>query len=138
MYLFEAKADTCKLTYRTPCKIRTDICKIHTERNIFICIRSYVVLQCEGPTELRATKCAFRNAQNSVEAFISPHIFDLKTALFQFFIMNSTLGWIPKHNRYIKQGLFSIHLTEKQFLSTERCKIQGSYCRFFYHLHQEL
>ena len=29
IYVFEAKADdTCKLTYRTPCKIRTDIlCK---------------------------------------------------------------------------------------------------------------
>ena len=62
IYVFEAKADdTCKLTYRTPCKIRTDILNMQ-ERNIFICIRSYVVLQCEGPTELRATKCAFRNA----------------------------------------------------------------------------
>ena len=36
----------------------------------YIYIRSYAVLQCQGPSELRASKCAFRKDQNLVSAFI--------------------------------------------------------------------
>ena len=35
---------------------------IHNAKIYYIYIRSYVILQCEGPPELRASKCAFRKA----------------------------------------------------------------------------